>query len=112
MDVGLFLSAGLDSATLLALAAEVTDRLRTVTRGVEEFRGTNDNEVPGAERWAERYGTDHETVWVTRQDVADAHDDVQAAMDQPTNDGVSSCVPEDGASVQGTTIKYDDDTPC
>lgn len=57
VDVGLFLSAGLVSATLLALASEVTDQLRTVTLGVEEFRGTNDNEVPGAERWAERYET-------------------------------------------------------
>ena len=70
VDVGLFLSAGLDSATLLALASEVTDRLRTVTLGFEEFRGTNKNEVPGAERLAERYGTDHETVWVTLQDFA------------------------------------------
>ena len=90
VDVGLFLSAGLDSATLLALASEVTDRLRTVTLGFEEFRGTNKNEVPGAERLAERYGTDHETVWVTQQDFTDAHDDFLAAMDQPTNDGANS----------------------
>ena len=90
VDVGLFLSAGLDSATLLALASEVTNRLRTVTLGFEEFRGTNDNEVPGAERLAERYETDHQTVWVTQQDFADAHDDFLAAMDQPTNDGANS----------------------
>jgi len=89
VDVGLFLSAGLDSATLLALASEVTDRLRTVTLGFEEFRGTNKNEVPGAERLAERYGTDHETVWVTRQDFADANDDFLSAMDQPTIDGAN-----------------------
>ena len=90
VDVGLFLSAGLDSATLTALASEVTDRLRTVTLGFEEFRGTNENEVPGAERLAERYDTDHQTVWVTRQDFTDAHDDLLAAMDQPTNDGANS----------------------
>jgi asparagine synthase (glutamine-hydrolysing) len=93
VDVGLFLSAGLDSATLLALASEVTNRLRTVTLGFEEFRRTNDNEVPGAERLAEHYETNHQTVWVTQQDFADAHDDFLAAIDQPTNDGVNPYVP-------------------
>jgi asparagine synthase (glutamine-hydrolysing) len=90
VDVGLFLSAGLDSATLTALASEVTDRLRTVTLGFEAYRGTDWNEVPGAERLAEHYGTDHQTVWVSQQDFADAHDDLLAAMDQPTNDGANS----------------------
>ena len=90
VDVGLFLSAGLDSATLTALASEVHDQVKTVTLGFEEFRGTNKNEVPGAERIAERYGTDHETVWVTRDDFAAAHDDLLDAMDQPSIDGANS----------------------
>jgi asparagine synthase (glutamine-hydrolysing) len=109
VDVGLFLSAGLDSATLLALASEGTDRLRTVTRGVEAFRGTNENEVPGAERWAERwaerYGTDHQIVWVTRQDFADAHDDFLAAMDQPTNDGANSHPVSTEAQMAGHALR-------
>ena len=90
VDVGLFLSAGLDSATLTALASEVHDQIKTVTLGFEEFRGTHDDEVPGAERIAERYGTDHETVWVTQRDFAEAHDDVLGAMDQPTIAGANS----------------------
>ncbi|MBB4070253.1 asparagine synthase (glutamine-hydrolyzing) [Salinibacter ruber] len=90
VDVGLFLSAGLDSATLAALATEMTDRLRTVTLGFEEFRGMHQNEVPGAERLAERYDTDHQTVWVTKSDFAEAHDDFLQAMDQPTIDGANS----------------------
>lgn len=90
VDVGLFLSAGLDSATLTALASEVTNRLRTVTLGFEEFRGTRHDEVPGAERVAERYNTNHETRWVTRRDFVDVHDDLLAAMDQPTIDGANS----------------------
>jgi asparagine synthase (glutamine-hydrolysing) len=90
VDVGLFLSAGLDSATLTALASEVHDQVKTVTLGFEEFRGTNKNEVPGAERIAKRYGTDHETVWVTRDDFAAAHDDLLSAMDQPSIDGTNS----------------------
>jgi len=90
VDVGLFLSAGLDSATLTALASEVHDQIKTVTLGFEEFRGTHDDEVPGAERIAKRYGTDHETVWVTQGDFAAAHDDALGAMDQPTIDGANS----------------------
>jgi asparagine synthase (glutamine-hydrolysing) len=90
VDVGLFLSAGLDSATLTALASEVHDQVKTVTLGFEEFRGSNKNEVPGAQRIAKRYGTDHETVWVTRDDFTAAHDDLLDAMDQPTIDGANS----------------------
>lgn len=41
-------------AALTALASEVTDRLRTVTLGFEEFWGTHQEEVPGAERLADR----------------------------------------------------------
>ncbi|MFB6231469.1 MAG: asparagine synthase (glutamine-hydrolyzing) [Salinibacter sp.] len=90
VDVGLFLSAGLDSATLTALASEVRGGIKTVTLGFEEFRGTPNDEVPGAERIASRYGTDHETVWVTQGDFAAARDDFLGAMDQPTIDGANS----------------------
>ena len=90
VDVGLFLSAGLDSATLTALASEVHDQVNTVTLGFEEFRGTPEDEVPGAERLADHYGTDHETVWVDRGDFTAAHDGLLDAMDQPTIDGANS----------------------
>lgn len=90
VDVGLFLSAGLDSATLTALASEAQADVRTVTLGFEEYRGTLEDEVPGAERIAAHYSTTHQTIWVTQNDFAAAHDDLLAAMDQPTIDGVNS----------------------
>lgn len=104
VDVGLFLSAGLDSATLTALASEVTGRLRTITLGFEEFRGTPKDEVSGAERIAHHYGTNHETVWVTRQDFADAHDDLFAAMDQPSIDGANSYFVSQAAAKAGLKV--------
>jgi len=104
VDVGLFLSAGLDSATLTALASEVHDQIKTVTLGFEEFRGTHDDEVPGAERIAEHYGTDHETVWVTRTDFAEAHDDFLGAMDQPTIDGTNSYFVSQAAREAGLKV--------
>jgi asparagine synthase (glutamine-hydrolysing) len=104
VDVGFFLSAGLDSASLLALAAEHTDRVQTVTLGFEEYRGTAEDEVPGAERLARRYGTDHDTVWVTHSDFAAAHDDLFAAMDQPTVDGVNTYFVSRAAAQTGLKV--------
>ena len=47
VPVGVFLSSGLDSTTLMALAAEISgSRLHTVTLGFEEYRGTEADEVP------------------------------------------------------------------
>lgn len=104
VDVGLFLSAGLDSATLTALASEAHDRVKTVTLGFEEFRGTSEDEVPGAEQIARHYGTDHETVWITRADFAQAHDDVLDAMDQPSIDGVNSYFVSQAARKAGLKV--------
>lgn len=104
VDVGLFLSAGLDSASLLALAAEHTDRMRTVTLGFEEYRGTAEDEVPGAERLARHYGADHDTVWVTRSDFAAAHDELFAAMDQPTIDGANTYFVSRAAAQTGLKV--------
>lgn len=90
VPVGVFLSAGRDSATLAALAAETGGALRTVTLGFEEYRGTAHDEVPLAEATARHVGADHRTVWTTREDFAGAREDVLEAMDQPTLDGVNT----------------------
>ena len=90
VDVGVFLSSGLDSTTLAALAAEAGGTLRTVTLGFAEYRDTHDDEVPLAEAVAHRYGAEHETVWIGRSDFRDAFDHLTASMDQPTLDGVNS----------------------
>jgi asparagine synthase (glutamine-hydrolysing) len=90
VDVGVFLSAGIDSTVLAALAAEAGGRLRTVTLGFAEYRGTVHDETPLAERVAKELGAEHSTIWVTRADFRDTLDDLLARMDQPTIDGVNS----------------------
>jgi len=90
VPVGIFLSSGLDSSTLLALAAESKGDIRTVTLGFREYRGTADDEVPLAEMLSARYGADHRTVWVEREDFEKEYAGLLAAMDQPTIDGVNS----------------------
>lgn len=104
VPVGVFLSAGRDSATLAALATEVGGTLKTVTLGFEEYRGTANDEVPLAEAIARHVGADHETVWTTRQDFADARADVVAAMDQPTLDGVNTYFVSRAARAAGLKV--------
>ncbi|HBI15617.1 MAG TPA: asparagine synthase (glutamine-hydrolyzing) [Desulfobulbaceae bacterium] len=90
VPVGIFLSSGLDSTTLAALASELGADLRTVTLGFEEFRGTPDDEVPLAETVARHYRAKHQTVWVTKDEFRTHYDALIQAMDQPTIDGVNT----------------------
>lgn len=91
VPVGMFLSAGLDSATLTALAAESSSTsLRTVTLGFEEYRGTVNDETALAGKLAEHYRTSHRTRWVRREDFLGESERLFTAMDQPTIDGVNA----------------------
>ena len=104
VPVGVFLSAGRDSSALAALAAETGGTLKTVTLGFEEFRGTPDDEVPLAEAVARHVGADHQTVWTTARDFADARADLLAAMDQPTLDGVNTYFVSRAAAQTGLKV--------
>ncbi len=91
VPVGVFLSAGLDSATLTALAAESSSTaLHTVTLGFNEYRGTVNDETVLAETVANHYRTAHHAHWVSRQDFQNECENLLKAMDQPTIDGVNA----------------------
>ncbi|HEU0037830.1 MAG TPA: asparagine synthase (glutamine-hydrolyzing), partial [Verrucomicrobiae bacterium] len=90
VPVGIFLSSGLDSTTLTALASELGGTLRTVTLGFEEYRGTANDETPLAETVARQYGANHQTVWVKRADFQEHIERLFAAMDRPSTDGVNT----------------------
>lgn len=89
VDVGVSLSGGLDSATLVGLLASQGRRLRTWTLG---FEGAQDelDERRLARTVAERWGTQHREIVVQ----ADAlHDDLEAmvdALDEPYGGGLPS----------------------
>jgi asparagine synthetase B (glutamine-hydrolysing)/glycosyltransferase involved in cell wall biosynthesis len=104
VPVGIFLSSGLDSSTLTALAAESGNSLHTVTLGFEEFKGTDNDETPLAETVARRYGARHQTIWVTRRDFESDLHRLLSAMDQPTNDGVNSYFISRAASQAGLKV--------
>lgn len=104
VDVGVFLSAGLDSTTLAAFANEAGARLRTVTLGFEEFRGTPNDETPLAELAARHYGAQHTTHWITRDDFRRQFNLLLERMDQPTTDGVNTFFVARAAAQSGLKV--------
>lgn len=91
VPVGVFLSAGLDSATLVGLAAEIKGAsLDTLTLGFDEFSGSPNDEVPLAEKVAQCYGTRQHTVRVAGANFRDDLDDLLDVMDQPSIDGINT----------------------
>ncbi len=88
VPVGVFLSGGVDSGTLAALAAEATDGpVRTFSVGFEE---ASFDELEQARMTAQRYGTDHHEI-VLRPDAAGLLPEIVAAFDEPFAD--SSALP-------------------
>ena len=88
VPVGVFLSGGIDSGIVTAMAAEeAPGPLKTVTVGFED--GSYD-ERPLARLVAERYATDHQEVLVNPE-VTDVLPKIAAAYDQPFAD--SSAIP-------------------
>lgn len=88
VPLGCFLSGGLDSSIVAALAARSLDRpLKTFSVGFEEGAY---NELGYARLVAERYGTDHTEI-VVRPNVAEELPAIVETCDEPVND--SSMVP-------------------
>jgi asparagine synthase (glutamine-hydrolysing) len=84
VPIGVFLSGGLDSSLLTALAAEVVgaSRLRTFAVG---FGERSYDERPAAERLAATVGTSHASVEVSGEEVPEALDTL-AATGEPIAD--------------------------
>jgi asparagine synthase (glutamine-hydrolysing) len=88
VPVGVFLSGGVDSGALTALAAQETPgQVSTFSIGFEE---ESFDELALARLVADRYGTDHHEL-VLRVDAAELLGDVVAAFDEPFAD--SSALP-------------------
>jgi asparagine synthase (glutamine-hydrolysing) len=91
VPVSIFLSSGLDSSTLTALAKEArVAELHTITLGFKEFIGTKNDETVLANSGAKHYGATHHTHWVSKEDFGAQVEHLLGAMDQPSIDGVNS----------------------
>jgi len=88
VPLGIFLSGGVDSSALVALASGgIQQPLATVS---VIFNEEKYSEASYARLVAEKYKTDHREVCVTDQDFIAEVPQLLAAMDQPTIDGVNT----------------------
>jgi asparagine synthase (glutamine-hydrolysing) len=87
VPVGLFLSGGLDSGAIAALAARSQAGIRSFTLS---FPGTSYDEAPLARKVAERCGTKHTDVPLDGSAMLARIDEAVAGLDQPTMDGINT----------------------
>ena len=88
VPVGIFLSGGIDSGVLLALAREVTSgELRTYSIAFDEGEYS---EARFAEAVARKFHSEHVTQEVTAAELKSELPKIVSAMDQPSVDGVNT----------------------
>jgi len=87
VPVGVFLSSGIDSTALVALAAQKRATVHTVTVVFEEQEF---NEAELARRTAQRFATKHHELALSGDDMLARLGEAVSAFDQPSMDGVNS----------------------
>jgi asparagine synthase (glutamine-hydrolysing) len=105
VPVGVFLSAGIDSGAIAALAAESSaETTRGLTITFDEFAGGADDESPLAAEVARTYGVEHTRRVVTRAEFERDVPKIWDAMDQPTIDGINTWFVSKGARELGLKV--------
>lgn len=100
VPVGVFLSGGIDSRVVAALAGQVGET-RSLTVTFPEVGGDEGEEARVA---AEQFGLTHSEVVLTGSDAVDQFPRIVASMDQPTTDGVNTWFISRAAREAGLTV--------
>jgi asparagine synthase (glutamine-hydrolysing) len=87
VPVGVFLSSGLDSTAIAALASRSQRGIRTFTVA---FPDVEFSEAERARRTAERLGTQHCELTLSGDEMVARLDEAVAAFDQPSVDGINT----------------------
>ena len=104
VPLGIFLSGGIDSSSLVALASLAGQRpIKTVSVTFEE---PEYDESVFACTVARKYGTQHSEIRLTRRDFFHELPRIFDAMDQPTVDGVNSYFVSKAAKAFGLTVVF------
>src|SRR5262249_2119778 len=89
VPISVFLSGGVDSSVLAALAREKGSEVEGITVGFGEFAGHAEDEVPQAAATAAYYGIRHTGRRISRAEFMNDTSRILSAMDQPSIDGVN-----------------------
>ena len=85
--MGVFLSSGIDSTALVALATQKKAALNTVT---VVFPEQEFSEAEMARRTAQQFGTNHQELTLTGDDMLARLNEAVGALDQPSMDGINT----------------------
>ena len=100
--LGVFLSGGLDSNTIAALASRSSPgKARTLSVAFPELRF---NEASVARAMSRALGTEHLELEVNAEHVVEALDCFRPSLDQPTDDGMNSFFVSEMARVSGLKV--------
>jgi asparagine synthetase B (glutamine-hydrolysing) len=80
------------------------ERPHTLTLAFAEYVGSANDESPLAEQLAAQLGTRHATVMVRKEDFQAQRDQLLAAMDQPSIDGVNTWFVSQAAASLGIKL--------
>ncbi|MEM9326071.1 MAG: asparagine synthase (glutamine-hydrolyzing) [Bacteroidota bacterium] len=89
VPLGAFLSGGIDSSIIVALASEMTSQLKTFSVGFED--NAYFDETHYAELVAKKFNTDHTVFRLKNADLLDHVEDIVSYFDEPFAD--SSAIP-------------------
>jgi asparagine synthase (glutamine-hydrolysing) len=87
VPIGVFLSSGIDSTALTALASQQRTGLHTFTL---IFPEREFSEAQIARHTAKRFGTDHQELLISGDEMLARMDEAIAGFDQPSMDGINS----------------------
>ncbi|MGD8826291.1 MAG: asparagine synthase (glutamine-hydrolyzing) [Myxococcales bacterium] len=102
VPLGVFLSGGVDSSALAALASQVSDEpVQTFNISFDE---TEFDESPYARRVAEAIGSRHHDIRLTEHDFSNQLTDALGCIDQPTFDAINTYFVSRAVREAGLTV--------
>jgi asparagine synthase (glutamine-hydrolysing) len=101
VPVGVFLSGGIDSSSLVAVMSQNGVRANTFSL---VFREEEFDEARYSREVARRFGTEHLEVLVSEKDTLASLPDALRAMDQPTIDGINTYLVSAQARAAGVKV--------
>lgn len=105
VPVGLFLSSGIDSGSLVSLAKSIgVGKVRTINLSFSSYRRQKEDETPLAQEIANAFGTDHHTHIFNLDEIPSQLPAFFRAMDQPTIDGLNTYLICQVASQKGFKV--------
>jgi asparagine synthase (glutamine-hydrolysing) len=104
VPVSVFLSGGIDSSVVSALAAESGGQIEGITIGLREFSDTSEDEIPAAAAHATQFDISHSIHYVTQAEFEQDIPEILRAMDQPTIDGVNTWFASKAAARRGYKV--------